>query len=277
MFIYTKQEEQKVLVPLLKKIYQWRQPGKTTIIGIQGGQGTGKTTLVHFLQEVLQRAGYKVVSFSLDDFYTSWKERQQLAEKHLHNPFYQISRGMPGTHRLELLKKILQALKEGRTAEIPIFDKSLHQGAGDIAKQTRKVSGRQDFILFEGWCLGLPVVENKELKRICQKNKIDLQNLDPKLKYSKEVLQFAKKYRSLWKYLDKIVMLKPSSSGLHLQWRLQQEKELQEKKGSGMDPEQVKRFVEPFLPFTYLCYEKVKPDVRILISKEHKMYEMEEK
>ncbi len=286
MFMYTKKEEQEVLLPLLKKLHHWHlksQPSlhsgkslnRTTIIGIQGGQGTGKTTLVQMLQEVLRRAGYKVTSFSIDDLYTSWKERKQLARKYPKNPFYQISRGLPGTHRVELLKKVLEALKQGKATEIPLFDKSLHQGAGDISKSTRKVTEKQDFVLFEGWCLGLPVVSVKELKKICEKDKISLQNLDPEFKHSKTVLQLTKRYQPLWKFLDHFIMLKPSSSDLHLQWRLQQEKELKQKKGAGMSTEQVEKFVEPYLPFTYVCYERVKADVKIFIDERHRMRKIE--
>ena len=274
MSIYTRYEQQTVILPLLEKFHHWHQPGKTVIIGIQGGQGTGKTTLVNLLQEILNKEGYKVISFSIDDFYTTWKNRKELAKKYPHNPFYQIPRGMPGTHRIELLKKVLQELKAGKETEIPLFDKSLHNGGGDIAKNTKKITQRQDFVLFEGWCLGLPMVSTNELQKICNKNKISLRNLDPKLKYSTVVLQFVKKYQRLWRYLDRFIMLKPDSSALHLQWRLQQEKELKEKKNRGMSEEQIEKFVEPYLPFTYVCYEKVKAEVKILIDGKHRMYEI---
>lgn len=133
---------------------------------------------------------------------------------------------------------------------------------------------RQDFVLFEGWCLGLPVVDVKELKKICEKDKINMKRLDPELKHASVVLKFTKKYQPLWKFLDHLVMLKPSSSDLHLKWRLQQEKELKLKKGSGMSKEQVRKFVEPYLPFTYVCYEKVKADAKILIDEGHRMDKM---
>ena len=273
--IYTPQEQQRVILPLLKKLHQWHQSGKTLVVGIQGGQGTGKTTLVRLLEEILHSAGYAAVSFSLDDFYTPWKERRALQQKYPHNPFYHISRGLPGTHRVQLLKKVLGALKRGKNAEIPRFDKSLHQGAGDVLKKKRKIRERQDFVLFEGWCVGIPPLSASELQRICRKQGIPLDHMDPTGKHQQVVLRFLKHYQPAWAQMDRLIQLQPDSSGFHLQWRLQQEKELREKKRGGMSPQEVKRFTEPYLPFTYACYEKVKPDVKILINKEHTLYAME--
>jgi D-glycerate 3-kinase len=275
--VYTKQEEKLCLIPLITKLQQWHQPGKTVIVGIQGGQGTGKTTLGRLLVDVLERVGMKVTAFSIDDFYTSRRQRKILARKYPHNPYYQIARGMPGTHRVSLLQKTLTKIKTGKNFELPIFDKSLHQGAGDIAKRTKKVKGRQDFVFFEGWCLGAPKVTSKEFQRVCKKYKVDLKTLDPNLKFHKVLLKHVKDYQASWKLLDKMVMLQPDSSNLHLKWRAQQERELKAAKGSGMSPQEISSFVAPYLPLTYLCYEKVKFDVKILINARHKLYRIKAK
>ena len=108
--------------------------------------------------------------------------------------------------------------------------------------------------------------------KICRKNKIDLLKLDPELQYSKVVLQFATKYQKLWTFIDYFIMLKPQSSELHKRWRTQQEEELRAKTGKGMSKVDVQRFVDVFLPFTYLCYEEVKANVKILIDQKHRMY-----
>ena len=123
-FVFSEQELKKVILPLARKITNLYKKGETTIIGIQGGQGTGKTTLVNFLKEHLISVGYKVESFSIDDFYFSYKKRKQLAKKNKNNPFYQIPRGMPGTHKIRELKGVLTKSKQGKSFQIPIFDKS---------------------------------------------------------------------------------------------------------------------------------------------------------
>ncbi len=264
---FTKQEQKDILFPLAKKLLQQHQKGKTTIVGLQGGQGTGKTTVVKLLEKLLKKKGYKVVRFSIDDFYKSYQERKRLQQKYPHNPFYQIYRGLPGTHRVIELKKTLQKIKNGKNFELPIFDKSLHNAWGDISK-TVKVRGKQDFILFEGWCIGLPLVTLSKLTQICNHNKIKL----PSSKHSKIVLSHIKAYQSLWKQLDFLVLFKPDSPNLHQKWRWQQERQLKRKTGKGMNQTEINRFVGLYLPFTYLCYDLLKPDVKVFIDKNHHFY-----
>ena len=271
---YSKKERKLVIDPLLDKIKSLSGRNQTIIVGIQGGQGTGKSTLSSFLKDELKKEGYKVQAFSIDDFYKTNEERQKLKQKYGANPFYQISRGLPGTHRVDFLLKTLKLIKQGKSFEIPIFDKSLHNAQGDILKKTVPVKSRQDFILFEGWCVGIKSASALELKKICEKNKIGLKKIDPALQHSKVVLNFIKKYEPLWKFIDLMVMMKPTSAELHKKWRLQQEKELKEKKGKGMNKQKVNEFVDIFLPFTYLCYERMRADLTILIDENHDFYKL---
>ena len=269
---FTKEEEQKIIVPIAEQLQKINHKGRTTIMGIQGGQGTGKTTIVQFLEKQLKKKGFKVQSFSLDDFYQSWKERKKLQEKYPYNLFYQISRGLPGTHRVKFLLETLQRAKAGKNFEIPIFDKSKYDGKGEILSKTKKVKGRQDFLILEGWCVGMPAVSSQQLLDICRRNGIDLRKLDPTLQDHKVVLAFVKEYQPVWKLLDYIVMLKADSPEVHKKWRLLQEQKLKEKKGQCMSKQEVHAFVEPFLPFTYVCYNLIKPDVKVLIDEKHNFY-----
>lgn len=55
---------------------------KPLIIGIKGSQGSGKSTLADYLCTMLnERYDLHCVSLSLDDFYLTKLERQQLANK----------------------------------------------------------------------------------------------------------------------------------------------------------------------------------------------------
>ena len=131
------------------------------------------------------------------------------------------------------------------------------------------VSQRPDFVLFEGWCVGIPSVTPLALARLCSKHNIPLKEIDSKLTHAALVLRFIKRYRPLWKFLDYVVMLRPKSASLHLQWRQQQEQELKQIRKQGMTEQEVEQFVNLFLPFTYLCYEKIKADATIVIDKDH--------
>src|SRR3989344_6014604 len=276
MDIFSTREMDLVIYPLLDKIIEQSQIGKTAIIGIQGGQGTGKTTLAKLLVELLKSKQFKVQFFSLDDFYSSNRERKQLARRYSDNAFYQIPRGMPGTHRIGYLRKTLKDIKAGQRFTIPVFEKSLSYGEGDISPDSIESIERPDFVLFEGWCIGLPEFTFPELKRICQKYRISLRQLDPSGRSTKVLLDYAKKYQGVWKLVDYWIQLIPDSSDLHLKWRLQQETELNQKKGQSMTLEQIRHFVSLFLPLTYVCYEKLRPDVRIKINADHKFYEFRE-
>lgn len=269
-FPFSRKEHEKIIHPLVAKLEQLYHPDRTVIVGIQGGQGTGKTTLTRAIQKELEIKGYRVTSFSLDDFYLSLAKREALQKKYLKNPFYQIPRGLPGTHRLSLLKTVLHSLKLGRRTELPLFDKALANGHGEISPFKAFVAEKQDFILFEGWCVGIPFATPLALARLCAKHKIPLKEIDPQLKHSAVVLRYIRKYQMLWKYLDYVIMLCPKKAALHVKWRQQQEEELKQARGDGMTPTQVEYFVNIFLPFTYLCYEKITADVVVVIDDKHK-------
>jgi D-glycerate 3-kinase len=272
--VYSADEVTDIIVPLVRDMLHAHTKGKTTIVGVQGGQGTGKTTLVTFLRDGLRAMGYRVSNFSIDDFYTSYKKRQQLARAYPHNPFYAIPRGMPGTHRVRLLLSVLRKAKAGKPFTIPQFDKSLHRAAGDVLKKRIRITEPQDFILFEGWCLGIPAVSSKEFVAYCMKGKIPLRTLDPELNYHKVVLKFITRYQAIWKLIDYMIMLKPTSQRLHGRWRYQQEVELKKRTGRGMTRKEIEQFVAVYQPFTYLCYQTIQPDVQLLVNARHKIYKM---
>ena len=118
----------------------------------------------------------------------------------------------------------------------------------------------------------MPYLSSEEFIKFCKKKRIALKKIDPELNEHKIVLKEVKSYQKLWKYLNYLVMLKPDSIKSHHEWRKQQEVQLRRKTKRGMTEEEINHFVEVFLPFTYLCYETVKPDFKILINKNHKNY-----
>jgi len=268
--IYSEREIESCLDPLFSLLLERSRPGKTVIVGIQGGQGTGKTTLAAYLSGRLAEIGCSVVSFSLDDYYAGFEERKRLAGRHPGNPFYRLPRGLPGTHRTEELHAALAALKAGRDVNLPVFDKSARGGEGDISRDKKKVRGRQDLVLFEGWCLGLPEASPEELEKIIRRYRLPAALEPPAREDYLAVLSRARPYRELRVLLDLLVSLQPDSPDRHEEWRLAQERELAARAGARLPEDRIREMVRLFLPFTYLAYEKLVPDLRIQIDCRHR-------
>ena len=82
---------------------------KPLIIGLAGGQGSGKTTFAQFLKLILEnRYNLRTVTVSIDDIYKTKKERIKISKKI--NKLFLI-RGVPGTHDVNFLTKFFTALK----------------------------------------------------------------------------------------------------------------------------------------------------------------------
>jgi D-glycerate 3-kinase len=242
---------------------------KTYVIGVQGCQGVGKTVLTSLLKVYLKSAGYKVVGFSIDDFYKSYADRQKFLKQNNNNPFYKV-RGLPGTHYFEKMYNALMQAKTGKNFYVPEFDKSLCKGNGDVANKTTKVNERQDFIILEGWCVNIPNAPTNKFPLIMKKNKYVnkiFNELDPKREHYKAVLNYIKKYQKIWKLLDnKTIMLGKNIKWVE-EWRIEQEKKMIKKTKNGMAVKKIKEFIKPYIPFTYLYYDKLnKKDVNCLLT-----------
>lgn len=122
-------------------------PKRPLVVGINGAQGSGKSTLCHFLEVLLADRGLRAVTLSLDDLYLTRAERQEAART-IHPLF--ATRGVPGTHDVALGMAVLDAVAAGRDFTLPRFDKAID----DRAPQGVAVAGQVDVLLLEGWCLG---------------------------------------------------------------------------------------------------------------------------
>ena len=125
------------------------------LVGVNGSQGSGKTTLADYLCSALAHEhGLASVSLSLDDVYLPRADRQRLAgEVH---PLL-ATRGVPGTHDIPLLLATLTALLNSDAAigtPIPRFDKATDDRVPDAGWP--RVDTAPAVILLEGWCLGAP-------------------------------------------------------------------------------------------------------------------------
>ena len=85
--------------------------GRSLLVGINGAQGSGKTTACAFLEVLLAERGLKAVTVALDDLYLTRAEREALARDE--HPLF-LTRGVPGTHDVDLGMALLDDLLAGR-------------------------------------------------------------------------------------------------------------------------------------------------------------------
>jgi D-glycerate 3-kinase len=226
-------------VSLAAKIAALRaQKGTQIIIGINGAQGSGKSTLCVFLEVLLaQNHRLKAVTLSLDDLYLTKAERRSLAAT-LHPLF--ATRGVPGTHDLALARAVFADLKHthGEVA-LPRFDKSIDDRATKALWP--RVSLPIDVVLFEGWCIGATPQRCEALA--APVNTLEAEE-DPDGHWRAAVNQtLAKDYPRLFAPLDSLIMLQAPSFEVILAWRQQQEAKLRDKTGHGMSSDELARFV----------------------------------
>ena len=98
-------------LPISQRIYKkFIRSKKTIIIGLTGGQGSGKSTISNILKIILKEGfNLKTVIFSIDDFYKTKSERKKMSKK-VHPLF--LTRGVPGTHDVNLINKTFKNLKK---------------------------------------------------------------------------------------------------------------------------------------------------------------------
>jgi D-glycerate 3-kinase len=79
------------------------------IIGLAGGQGTGKTTITSIITIILKKYfKLDVFKISIDDFYKTIKQRTLLSKnKH---PLL-MTRGVPGTHDIDIMLNFFKKIK----------------------------------------------------------------------------------------------------------------------------------------------------------------------
>ncbi len=229
-------------LPLSEWIYsEYKKDNKIKIIGLSGGQGAGKSTITGILKFILKKKyGLDLCVFSIDDFYKTKQERKKMSEN-IHPLF--LTRGVPGTHDVDLINKIFIKLKKKtfKKVLIPKFDKS----TDDRFKKSKwtKVTNRPNIIIFEGWCVGARHQKDSDLKKPL--NSIE-SKYDTKLAWRKKVNnQLKKNYKKLFKKMDKLVYLKAPSFNHIFQWRLHQEQKLKltSKNKKTMSKSEIKEFI----------------------------------
>ena len=157
----------KFYLPICKMIdEEYLKKKKTKIIGLTGGQGTGKSTISNILKIILKEAyGLDTVIFSIDDFYKTLKERIILSKKK--SPLF-LTRGVPGTHDTKMLYNCIKNLKSKnfKKLTIPKFDKSIDDRCSK--NKWLRVKKKPNIVIFEGWCVGAEAQKKKGFNYPCK-------------------------------------------------------------------------------------------------------------
>ena len=125
---------------------------KPFILGVNGAQGSGKSTFCDLMSATLEADGVNVTVCSIDDFYLTRADRLRLSEE-IH-PLC-LNRGVPGTHDLSLALETLPKLSQADPNDItllPRFDKAKDDRCPE--EDWEQVRGRPDLVILEGWCVG---------------------------------------------------------------------------------------------------------------------------
>tara|TARA_B100001250_G_scaffold407968_1_gene429577 strand:+ start:953 stop:1882 length:930 start_codon:yes stop_codon:yes gene_type:complete len=195
---------------------------KPFIVGLGGGQGTGKTTITSIIKIILEKYfRLNVFRISIDDFYKTRKERFILSKK-IHPSL--ITRGVPGTHDVNKIFDFFKRVKSKNFSptKVPKFNKATDDRC--MKKIWYSIKKRPDIIIFEGWCVGAKSETNKTLKKPI--NSLEKLN-DKKLIWRSFVNQQLKsKYKKLYKQFNCLLYLKAKNFSLLQKWRIKQEKKL---------------------------------------------------
>ena len=246
---------------------------QTLYVGINGAQGTRKTTLGKLLVTLLSAREFRVANFSIDDFYLTQSERNQLAESQ--HPLL-ATRGVPGTHDISLLMtkfEELKNLKAEQVCELPRFNKAIDDRCG--TEDWQKLIGPIDAVILEGWFVGAPPQATRDIELPINALEKTEDADGSWRKYAN--YQLADQYQSAFDQLDLLIMLKAPSFKQVSEWRSLQEEKLKKigpiDSPGIMDEEQLARFIQHYERLTRHCLEylPVKADVLFDLDTDHRI------
>jgi D-glycerate 3-kinase len=239
-------------LPLAHDILQRARNSKQApLVGVSGCQGSGKTTLAALLVLLLRElGGLNCVNLSIDDFYLTHAERQQLSRT-VH-PLL-ATRGVPGTHDVQLALDTIDALRKPGTVAIPRFDKAIDDRMP--AEQWPRVDAPVDVVVLEGWCLSIGPQTHTQLEQAINGLEEQEDTEGAWRRYVNE--RIAGEYAQLYDSVDYLVMLKAPDFAKVFEWRQNQEDKLAAKAAQDpvqeagqpmriMNREQLRRFIQHY-------------------------------
>ena len=216
-------------------------------LGLNGPQGSGKTTLAAALSWILEYLhGRRCAVVSLDDLYKTRAEREVMAAT-IHPLF--MTRGVPGTHDVALGHRVFdQLMAAGPKSETPLphFDKRLDDRSP--TKDWPLFVGRPDIIIFEGWCVGAFPETLTALDQPINDLETHEDSEGHWRRYANEAL--GRDYQTLFERLNALIVLRIPAFDKVFEWRLLQEQKLKDTAPQGlpglMDEKAIDRFIKHY-------------------------------
>ncbi len=264
---------EEVYLPLASWLSRQHRGG-LQVIGLNGAQGSGKSTLAGILKLVLTEGfGKHVQVLSIDDLYLQPEQRMQLADS-VH-PLFK-TRGVPGTHDVQMGLDLLQRLRRhqpGETVHLPRFDKANDRRHHE--SEWTPIESPLDVLILEGWCVGaLPQPEHELEAHI---NVLEQQE-DTEGHWRRAVnAALAQDYQKLFAEIDVLLMMRvPGMEHVH-RWRGLQESKLGEQ--SGMDAEALRRFIMHYERLTVAQLEEMpsRADLVMELDESHQIQSIKRK
>ena len=261
-------------LPLARWIRATRTPPRPPIIGINGAQGTGKSTLADFLRLALEAEyGWTVAALSLDDFYLTRAQRDALGAA-VHPCCAPAARPVPTTSRCaHAVSRSFGSLGIGEALALPRFDKAHDDRAP--AHAWPRITGAVDVIILEGWCVGSRPEDPAALVRPV--NALEATR-DPDASWRTYVNeQLRAGYSDVFGLIDRLVFLRaPDFEAVH-RWRLEQEAKLARTAGGSgrgvMDETQIATFIQHYERLTRanLSQMPLIADVTMELDRQHRV------
>ena len=277
--VFGKSKAEKITI--LKKFYipmsfwierKYKKKGKTLFLGVSGGQGSGKTTVTGILKIILKNFFKRQIHVSsIDDFYKTLEERNKMSNK-IHSLFK--TRGVPGTHDINLVKKFFNFIKKEkfRKIKLPKFEKARDDRLKK--KYWHSLKKKPEIVILEGWCVGAKPQSNSLIRKpinILEKNE------DRDLMWRKHVNEKLKKeYKKLFAMIDYLIFMKVPNFNMVFKWRLLQENKLRKKsylRTKVMSYNEIKRFIMFYQRITLQMIKDLSKSASVvmLLKKNHEI------
>lgn len=253
-----------------------RQRPTPLLVGVNGAQGSGKSTLCALLRTVLEQGyGLRTAILSIDDLYLTRAERLALAAAR--HPLL-ATRGVPGTHDVTMGRGLLQemaTLPAGVTLPLPRFDKARDDRAPQ--QEWPRITGPLDLILFEGWCVAAAPQPPELLTAPVNRLEAEEDGDGRWRRFVNE--QLAGPYAELFAGIDLLLMLAVPDFASVFDWRRQQERQLVAALGDQgaalplLDDNALRRFIAHYERLTRFMLAEMpgRADLVLRLDRQHRI------